>query len=69
MAEIEKNEFNLNISRYISTSQKEVEIDLNKTNADLLDAHQRIRAATIAHNRFLKELGQPLLPVETETSP
>lgn len=31
MAEIEKNDFNLNISRYISTAVSEAEIDLQAT--------------------------------------
>jgi len=36
MAEIEKNEFNLNISRYISTATAEEEIDLAATHAELV---------------------------------
>lgn len=31
MAEIEKNDFNLNISRYISTAVGEAEVDLQAT--------------------------------------
>jgi type I restriction enzyme M protein len=62
MAEIEKNEFNLNISRYISTSVGEEEIDLAETHAELVKIEQEIQAATKKHNAFLKELGLPLLP-------
>lgn len=62
MAEIEKNDFNLNISRYISTAVGEEEIDLTATNQDLIDIEQSIRAATKKHNAFLKELGLPPLP-------
>ncbi len=61
MAEIEKNDFNLNISRYISTAVGEEEIDLEATNAELVEIERAIRAATLKHNEFLKELGLPLL--------
>ena len=62
MAEIEKNDFNLNISRYISTAVGEAEIDLAATHACLMDIEQAIKSATAEHNAFLKELGLPLLP-------
>jgi len=62
MAEIEKNEFNLNISRYISTAVGEAEIDLGATHQSLVAIEQAIAAATAKHNAFLKELGLPLLP-------
>jgi type I restriction enzyme M protein len=62
MAEIEKNDFNLNISRYISTAVAEEEIDLAATHAGLVDIEQAIRQATAQHNAFLKELGLPRLP-------
>jgi type I restriction enzyme M protein len=62
MAEIEKNEFNLNISRYISTATAEEEIDLAANHAKLMEIEKEIRAATAKHNEFLKELGLPLLP-------
>ncbi|PND38805.1 type I restriction-modification system subunit M [Paucibacter aquatile] len=62
MAEIEKNDFNLNISRYISTAVGEAEIDLDKTHQDLVALDKQIKAATELHNKFLKELGLPLLP-------
>jgi type I restriction enzyme M protein len=62
MEEIEKNDFNLNISRYISTATAEEEIDLAATHAGLLDIENRIREATAKHNAFLRELKLPLLP-------
>jgi type I restriction enzyme M protein len=62
MAEIEKNEFNLNISRYISTAVAEEEIDLEETNRDLFRIEKEIQDAFEKHNGFLKELGLPLLP-------
>jgi len=62
MEEIEKNDFNLNISRYVSTAEAEEEIDLVAVNAELVELDQKIRVATREHNGFLKELGLPLLP-------
>jgi type I restriction enzyme M protein len=62
MAEIEKNDFNLNISRYISTAVGEEEIDLNATHARLVEIEKAIHEATAKHNAFLQELGLPLLP-------
>ena len=62
MAEIEKNEFNLNISRYISTATAEAEIDLATTHADLVRIEEDIKTATAKHNAFLAELGLPPLP-------
>jgi len=62
MEEIEKNDYNLNISRYISTSVAEEEIDLEATNRELIKIENQIRETTTKHNVFLKELGLPLLP-------
>jgi type I restriction enzyme M protein len=59
MDEIEKNDFNLNISRYISTSVAETEIVLKDTHRDLLALDKEIQKATEKHNSFLKELGLP----------
>lgn len=55
--EIEKNGYNLNISRYISTTKDEVPIDLNAVNETLTSLNQLIEEKTIEHNKFLKELG------------
>jgi len=62
MEEIEKNDFNLNISRYISTSVVEEEIDLRAANAKLVGIEEAIKTATRNHNKFLKELGLLRLP-------
>ncbi|MEO6076992.1 MAG: type I restriction-modification system subunit M [Dokdonella sp.] len=62
MAEIEQNDFNLNISRYVSTAVAEEEIDLKDVHADLLKIDKEIVDAKNRHNEFLKELGLPLLP-------
>lgn len=62
MGEIEKNDFNLNISRYISTAVGEEIIDLAETHATLVKLEKDIQDAKHQHNTFLKELGLPLLP-------
>lgn len=62
MKEIEKNGYNLNITRYISTQQEAEPIDLHAVNADLVELTQSIEAARNKHNAFLKELGLPPLP-------
>jgi type I restriction enzyme M protein len=62
MDEITKNDFNLNISRYISTAVGEEEIDLEATNAGLVEIESAIKTAKDKHNEFLKELRLPLLP-------
>lgn len=59
MAEIKQNDFNLNISRYISTAKPEPIIDLEATHNDLTAVEKTIDAATKRHNTFLKELGLP----------
>jgi type I restriction enzyme M protein len=62
MEEIEKNDFNLNISRYVSTAEAEKDIDLAATHAELVALDAKIKVATERHNAFLKELGLPPLP-------
>ncbi|MBG6188082.1 type I restriction-modification system subunit M [Flavobacterium sp. CAN_S2] len=57
LGEIEKNNFNLNISRYVSTSEDEIQIDLKVVNKNLDEINKSIRIATDKHNSFLEELG------------
>lgn len=59
MEEIEKNDYNLNISRYVSTSQDEIQIDLKEVNTKLISINESIKNNTDKHNKFLKELGLP----------
>lgn len=63
MDEIEKNDYNLNISRYVSTAKPEKEINLKKVHNDLVSLEEKIKAATLRHNEFLKELGLSVLPL------
>jgi type I restriction enzyme M protein len=57
MDEIEKNGYNLNISRYVSTSEDEVQIDLKDVNSKLTAINDSIKTNTNKHNEYLKELG------------
>lgn len=59
MKEIEKNEFNLNISRYVSTSLEEEKINLKDVNKQLVKLEKQAKAAAKKHNKYLKELGLP----------
>jgi type I restriction enzyme M protein len=62
MEEITTNDYNLNISRYISTAVADEEINLTEVNASLQTLEVSIQEATTKHNRFLEELGLPPLP-------
>jgi len=57
MEEIEKNDYNLNISRYVSTAKPEPVIDLDEVNKNLTEINQKIANAREEHNKYLKELG------------
>jgi type I restriction enzyme M protein len=59
MDEIEKNGYNLNISRYVSTTIAEERIDLTEVNTKLVELDTEIVKARETHNKFLKELGLP----------
>ena len=62
MEEIATNDYNLNISRYITTTLPPDEIDLSAVHAEMVKLEQEIATATKKHNAFLKELGLPALP-------
>lgn len=57
MEEIEKNDFNLNISRYVSTAKPEKKIDLQEVNQKLIEIEKKATQSAEEHNQFLKELG------------
>ncbi len=57
MKEIESNDYNLNISRYVSTTQYEVEIDLKAIHTKLVSIDGEIRTATAKH-RLIRDLRQ-----------
>lgn len=57
MDEIIKNDYNLNISRYVSTSVSEEIIDLKEVSNKLMEIEQKATEAASIHNTFLVELG------------
>ena len=57
MDEIKNNDYNLNISRYVSTSEDEIQIDLKDVNTKLTEINKSIKTNTDKHNEYLKELG------------
>ncbi|ELZ7197881.1 type I restriction-modification system subunit M [Vibrio parahaemolyticus] len=66
MEEIEKNDFNLNISRYVSTAKSEQKVDLKAVNDELVVLEKRLNEALAIHNSFLRELGLPILPGQVD---
>lgn len=55
--EIAKNDYNLNITRYISTAVAEDEIDLEAIHRMIVDTDAAVSAAKAKHNAYLRELG------------
>lgn len=62
MEEIEENDYNLNITRYVSTAEPEPEIDLQQVHRQLTEVEKKIAEAKAKHNQYLSELGLPPLP-------
>ncbi len=61
MEEIAKNDYNLNISRYVSTSTSQEIIELEQVHINLVEIEKKATEARNRHNGFLKELGlQPI---------
>ena len=57
LAEIEQNDWNLNISRYVDTSEEEERIDVSEALRRLRELEQERAAAEATMNRYLAELG------------
>lgn len=55
--EIEKNGYNLNISRYVSTAVEEEIVDLKVVHEKLVEIEKKAEDARKRHNEFLRELG------------
>jgi type I restriction enzyme M protein len=55
--EVEKNDWNLNISRYADTAEAEEKVDLNAAVKRLRELEKDRAAAESRMNEFLKELG------------
>jgi len=66
MERIEKDGYNLNISRYVSTAMPDEEIDLHAVNTELVDLEEKIVKAAERHNGFLNELGLSPLPFTSQ---
>ena len=58
---LRENAYNLNISRYVSIAKEEEKIDLHAVNEQLIGIEEKINEAREKHNKFLKELGLPLI--------
>ena len=59
---IENHDYNLNVSRYVSTAEAEKEIDLQAVHKRLQKLEKETTEARREHNKYLKELGLPELP-------
>ena len=57
LVEIEKNDWNLNISRYVDTSEEEERIDVAEAVRRLRERERERAAAEATMNRYLAELG------------
>jgi type I restriction enzyme M protein len=69
MKEIAENDYNLNITRYVTTARQESEVKLETIHQELMKIEGEIRESTAKHNKFLKELGVPLLPSHNSIVP
>lgn len=56
-AEIEENEFNLNIPRYVDTFEEEEEIDIAAVQQEIKQIVAQLTETKAEMNRYLKELG------------
>jgi len=61
MEEIEKNGYNLNITRYVSTSISKIPVDLKMVHEELGSIEKRFVDAVKKHDSFLNELSLPTI--------
>lgn len=59
LEELQENEFNLNIPRYVDTFEEEEEIDLNEVMAEYHRLDEEDKKVTEELNKYLEELGLP----------
>ncbi len=57
--EIEENDFNLNISRYVSTAKPEEPVDLDEIHNELTRTEELLNESMQKFNSYLEELGLP----------
>ena len=56
-SEIEENEFNLNIPRYVDTSTAEEDVDIDQLQVEIIDLEAQLAETRIQMGKLLKELG------------
>ncbi len=59
MKEIEENELNLNIPRYVDTFEEEAAVDMDAVCKDIKQLNKEIEDTKKEINKFLDELGEP----------
>ena len=52
----------MNIIRYVNLAQEEKPIDIHSVHDQLVEIEKSIQSAKAEHNKYLAELGLPLLP-------
>ena len=57
LSEVEENEYNLNIPRYVDTFEEEEEIDIKAVQQELKQIDKEIAEVDKELNVYLKELG------------
>ena len=57
MEEIESNDYNLNITRYVDTFEEEEEIDIKAVMAEIKDLESQRASLDAEIDKYLKELG------------
>jgi len=57
LAEIEENDFNLNIPRYVDTFEEEERVDIAKVQAEIEDIEKDLVSVRKEMAGYLKELG------------
>lgn len=57
LEDIENNDYNLNISRYVDTTEEEEEVDIDKVIGEIRDIKVRLSENEDKLNEFLRELG------------
>jgi type I restriction enzyme M protein len=57
LEEIKSNEYNLNITRYVDTSEEEVEINIEEVISRISEHEQELAESKDKLNSFLEQLG------------
>ena len=66
MKEIEDNDFNLNIARYIDTSEPEPQVDIPAVLGELNTITANLKTVDAELDGYLEELGLSAAPAEAE---